>query len=122
MSAEVEEQISQIFERAKNEALALVYALSDPKRNVPQEPLTEWMTDVELARYWRCFSKDGEPVTAGIISWANRPPDEHPLPCARMGDLRRFHRDTADKWAWEENELKKAKAAQKRLHAVKKTG
>ncbi|HEX8139452.1 MAG TPA: hypothetical protein VF544_17970 [Pyrinomonadaceae bacterium] len=122
MSAAVLDQISQIFERAKNEALVLVHSLSDPNQNVTQEPLPEWLTDVELARYWRIFNKDDEPVTAGIISWANRPPDEHPLPCARMGDLRRFHRATADKWAWEESECQKAKATQKRLHAVKKTG
>jgi hypothetical protein len=77
------------------------------------------MTEDELACYWRIL-KDGEPVTAGIYAWANRPPDEFPLPCARMGEMRRYHRETADRWAWEEAERQRAKKAQRKLREVKR--
>jgi hypothetical protein len=75
------------------------------------------MTDVELARHWRLL-KDGEPVTAGIRSWVKRPPDEHPLPHAYMGDLLRFKREDVDRWAVEEAERRRAEAGRRKFRAA----
>jgi hypothetical protein len=101
MSTEITNQLFAILERAKHEALSLVVSL--PVSEAAREPLPEWMTDVELARYWRIFNDDNEPVTAGIRSWAKRLPDQFPLPHAYMGDLLRFNRSEVDKWAKEES-------------------
>jgi hypothetical protein len=117
MSTEATVQLSAIFERAKHEALALLTSL--PESPLTRENLPEWMTEEELARYWRIL-KDNEPVTAGIVSWTNRAPDEYPLPCARMGEMRRYHRETADRWAWEEAERQRVRRAQKKLREVKR--
>lgn len=75
----------------------------------------EWMTVTELAEYWRLLDKDGNPVTAGIKKWANRPADEHPLPQGYMGDLPRFKRAAVDRWAEEEAELRRAEKERRRL-------
>jgi hypothetical protein len=108
------EEIGRVFERAKHETLALLATAPKPGSS---EPVSEWMTDVELARYWRLL-KDGEPVTAGIRSWVKRPPDEHPLPHAYMGDLLRFKREDVDRWAGEEAERRRADARRKKLRAA----
>jgi hypothetical protein len=114
---DIQGQVTAIFERAKHEAQVLVASLLATER--VREPLPEWMTEEELARYWRIL-KDNEPVTAGIYAWANRPPDEFPLPCAQMGEMRRYHQETADRWAWEEAERQRAKRAQRKLREVKR--
>jgi len=114
----VQEEVIRIIDRAKHEALVLISSLpSAQERGL--EPLPEWMTEEELARYWRIL-KDNAPVTAGIVSWTNRAPDEYPLPCARMGEMRRYHRETADAWAWEEAERQRVRRAQKKLREVKR--
>lgn len=77
--------------------------------------LVEWMTITELAEYWRLLDKDGNPVTAGIKKWVNRPADEHPLPQGCMGDLPRFKREAVDRWAEEEAELRRAEKERRRL-------
>lgn len=59
-------------------------------------------------------------TTAGIRAWANRPPDQHPLPYANMGDLRRYHRATANQWAKEEVAWQKAKPKRRKLKEVLK--
>ena len=110
------EDVSAIFDRAKHEALALIVAAAPSQSGGQTEPAPEWMTDVELARYWRLL-KDGEPVTAGIRSWAKRAPDEHPLPHAYMGDLLRFRREDVDMWAVEEAERRRAEASRKKFRA-----
>ena len=117
MSKGLVEDVTAIFERAKHEALALVVAAVPSESAGQTEPAPEWMTDVELAHYWRLI-KNGEPVTAGIRSWAKRAPDEHPLPHAYMGDLLRFKREDADKWAVEEAERRRAEASRKKLRAA----
>lgn len=76
------------------------------------------MTDVELARYWHIFNKEGEPVNAGIRAWAKRPPAEFPLPHAYMGDLLRFRREDADRWAVAEAGRRRAGADRKKFHAA----
>ena len=107
--------MSAVFERAKHEALALIASAGPVKAGAESAP--DWMTDAELARYWRLL-KDGEPVTAGIRSWTKRPQDEHPLPHAYMGDLLRFRREDVDKWAVEEAERRRAEAGRKRFRAA----
>ena len=74
-----------------------------------------WMTITELAEYWRLLDKDGNPVTAGIKKWVNRPAEEHPLPQGYMGDLPRFKREAVDRWAEEEAELRRAEKERRRL-------
>ena len=115
MTNPLTESVSAIFERAKHEALALIATAAPVKADAESVP--DWMTDAELARYWRLL-KDGEPVTAGIRSWAKRPPDEHPLPHAYMGDLLRFRREDVDRWAKEEAERRRAEAGRKRIRAA----
>src|SRR5688572_20384219 len=114
MSNPVAERVSDIFDRAKHEALALLLSEASSQSSNQAEPTPEWMTDIELARYWRLL-KDGEPVTAGIRSWAKRPPEEHPLPHAYMGDLLRFKREEVDRWAKEEAERRRAESSRRKL-------
>jgi hypothetical protein len=118
MSANIVDEVTRILERAKHEALMLISSLPTAQERA-SEALPEWMTEEELARYWRIL-KDNEPVTAGIVSWTNRAPDEYPLPCARMGEMRRYHRETADRWVWEEAERQRVRRAQKKLHEMKR--
>jgi hypothetical protein len=108
------EEVGRVFERARHETLALLASVP-PHSKAETNP--EWMTDVELARYWRLL-KEGEPVTAGIRSWVKRPPDEHPLPHAYMGDLLRFKREAVDRWAMEEAERRRAEASRKKIRAA----
>ena len=114
MNDELTDKVERIFERAKHEALALVVSAGTAKPD-GAEPSPEWLTDVELARYWRLFNRDGEPVTAGIRAWAKRPPAEFPLPHAYMGDLLRFRREDADRWAVAEAERRRAEAERRKL-------
>ena len=102
------EQIERIVQHfvEKQQARAAAPSSSSPG---------EWMTMLELAEYWRLFDKDGNPVTAGIKKWVNRPADEHPLPQGYMGDLPRFKREAVDRWAEEEAELRRAKKERRRL-------
>jgi excisionase family DNA binding protein len=112
-----EEQLAAFFDEAKHKALALLHAERQRREDsATGEPITEWMTDTELARYWRLL-KDGEPVTAGIRSWVKRLLEEHPLPHAYMGDLLRFKREDVDRWAVEEAERRRAEASRKKLRA-----
>lgn len=97
--------------------LALLLSAPSSQSAGLAESAPEWMTDVELARYWRLL-KDGEPVTAGIRAWAKRTPDEHPLPHAYMGDLLRFKREEVDRWAVEEAGRRRVKAGRKKLRVA----
>ena len=95
-----EDQINQICDRTRHELLALL--LSVPAAvNEPVPSLPEWMTARQLAEYWQLYVGE-EPATAGIMKWARRPADQFPLPHARMGDMTRFRREDADRWAIEE--------------------
>lgn len=117
MNDTIAERVAAVFEKAKHETLALL-AEAAVAASAKAEPTPEWMTDAELARHWRIFNGDGEPVTAGIRSWTKRPPDEHPLPHAYMGDLLRFRRVDVDRWADEEVERRKAAANRKMFRAA----
>jgi hypothetical protein len=67
------------------------------------------MSELELAAYWRLRNADGEPTVHSIRKWTARPEDEHPLPCAYMGEMRRYHRSEVDRWAREEAERRRRK-------------
>src|SRR6266849_9805948 len=97
----LKEKLTRLFDRTTYEAMALLLAQPEPE-TAPPEPLLEWMSASQLARYWQLVNSDGEPTTAGIMKWAKRPEDEHPLPHACMGDLLRFKREEVDRWAQEE--------------------
>jgi hypothetical protein len=111
MKDELLDRVASIFREAEHRTLAALHAIEfEPAREVW---VSEWMTPTELAIYWRCINKEGEPTTAGIFSWARRPIDQHPLPHAHMGDMMRFHRDEVNQWAKEE-------AARRKTHSVRK--
>src|SRR5260370_12230398 len=99
--SDLKQKLNQIFDRTSLDAIALLLAEAEPTAITP-EPLLDWMTASQLARYWQLANANGEPTTAGIMKWARRSEDEHPLPHAYMGDLLRFHRADVDVWAREE--------------------
>ena len=98
---DLKEKLTRVFERATHEALALVLAQPESEKT-PADPLPDWMTASQLARYWQLVNAQGEPTTAAIMKWTKRSENEHPLPHACMGDLLRFKREEVDRWAQEE--------------------
>lgn len=94
-------KISDVLECAAKEVIVLVESDREVEKK-SAEPLSEWMTAAQLARYWQLVSASGEPITAGIMKWTKRAEEEHPLPHACMGDLLRFKREDVDRWAQEE--------------------
>ncbi len=112
--SDLKQKLNQIFDRTTLDAIALLLAEAEPTAITP-EPLLNWMTASQLARYWQLANASGEPTTAGIMKWARRSEDEHPLPHAYMGDLLRFHRDDVDLWAREEAERRRVQSEQRRL-------
>lgn len=108
-------KIADVLQCAAKEVIALLEA----SRNVEKgsaEPLPEWMTAAQLARYWQLVNASGEAITAGIIKWTKRTENEHPLPHACMGDLLRFKREDVDRWAQEEAAFRRAEKCGKKLH------
>ena len=110
----LKEKLTRLFDRTTYEAMALLLAQPEPETAAP-EPLLEWMSASQLARYWQLVNSEGQPTTAGIMKWAKRAEDEHPLPHACMGDLLRFHRDDVDLWAREEAERRRTQNEKRRL-------
>jgi hypothetical protein len=108
-------KIADVLESVVKEVIALVETDREVEKN-SSEPLLEWMTAGQLARYWQLVNANGEPITAGIMKWAKRAEDEHPLPHACMGDLLRFKREEVDRWAQEEAAFRRAEKKQKKLH------
>ena len=108
-------KIAQVFECAAREVIALVETSRDVEKN-SVEPLPEWMTAAQLARYWQLVNASGAPITAGIMKWTKRGENEHPLPHACMGDLLRFKREQVDRWAQEEAAYRRAEKNRKKLH------
>ena len=108
-------KIADVFERAAKEVIALVETDREIDKN-SVEPLPEWMTAGQLARYWQLVTANGEPITAGIMKWTKRAENEHPLPHACMGDLLRFKREEVDRWAQEEAAFRRAEKKRKKLH------
>lgn len=110
----LKEELTQLFDRVGEEVMAILLTQSQP-HSVEPEPTPEWMTASQLARYWQLVNAHGEPTTAGIMKWARRAENEHPLPHAYMGDLLRFNRAEADLWAKEEAERRRVQNEQRRL-------
>jgi hypothetical protein len=111
---DLKEKLASVIDRATQDAIALL--LTQREANQPSvESAPEWMTASQLARYWQLVNSNGEPTTAGIMKWARRPYDEHPLPHAYMGDLLRFHRSDVDVWAREEANRRRVQNEQRRL-------
>src|SRR6266550_1886636 len=110
----LKQKLDQLFDRTTQDAIALLVAESESERITP-EPLLNWMTASQLARYWQLVNANGEPTTAGIMKWARRSDDEHPLPHAYMGDLLRFHRADVDVWAREEADRRRVQNEHRRL-------
>ena len=113
--SDLNEKLTRLFDRTTYEAMALLLAEPDHEK-AAQEPMLEWMTASQLARYWQIVNAEGEPTTAGIMKWAKRSENEHPLPHACMGDLLRFKREEVDRWAQEEAARRRAEGKRKKLH------
>lgn len=112
--SDLKDKLTRLFDRTKYEAIALLLAQPEPEK-VQAEPVLDWMTATQLARYWQLINAEGEPTTAGIMKWAKRSDDEHPLPHACMGDLLRFKREEVDRWAQEEAARRRAEGNRKKL-------
>lgn len=112
--SDLREKLASVIDRATQDAIALLLAQREIEKPTA-EPMPEWMTASQLARYWQLVNANGEPTTAGIVKWARRSDSEHPLPHAYMGDLLRFHRDEADLWAREEAERRRTQNEKRRL-------
>jgi hypothetical protein len=112
----LKEKLASVIDRATQGAIALL--LTQREAAQPSvESVPEWMTASQLARYWQLVNSSGEPTTAGIMKWARRSEDEHPLPHAYMGDLLRFHRADVDVWASEEAERRREQNERRRLRS-----
>jgi hypothetical protein len=113
-SSDLKEKLTRVLDRATQDAIALL--LSHRENQQPSaEPVPDWMTASQLARYWQLVNANGEPTTAGIMKWTRRSDEEHPLPHAYMGDLLRFHRADVDVWARDEADRRRAQNEQRRL-------
>jgi hypothetical protein len=111
---DLKEKLASIIDHAIQDAIALL--LTQREAAQPSvESAPDWMTPTQLARYWQLVNANGEPTTAGIMKWARRSENEHPLPHAYMGDLLRFHRPEVDLWAREEAERRRMQNEQRRL-------
>jgi len=111
---DLKEKLASVIDRATQEAIALLLAEAEAEP-APAEPLLDWMTARQLARYWQLMNAHDEPTTAGIMKWVKRSSNEHPLPHAYMGDLLRFNRVEVDLWAREEAERRRVQNEQRRL-------
>jgi hypothetical protein len=112
--SDLKQKLNQLFDRSTLDAIALLLAESEPEKITP-EPLLDWMTASQLARYWQLVNAQGEPTTAAIMKWTKRAENEHPLPHACMGDLLRFKREEVDRWAQEEAVRRRVENNRKRL-------
>jgi len=113
-NSDLREKLTRLLDRATQDAVALLLTRREIEKP-SAELIPEWMTASQLARYWQLANANGEPTTAGIMKWARRPEDEHPLPHAYMGDLLRFHRADVDVWAREEADRRRVQNEQRRL-------
>ena len=75
-------KIVDVFECAAKDVIALVEARPEVEK-CSAEPLPEWMTAAQLARYWQLVNANGAAITAGIMKWTKRAENEHP-PATRL--------------------------------------
>lgn len=112
MTEELVTQLVRIYERAKDETLALLQSAPATETSAKTQ---EWMSAIQLAEYWQLYNDKNEPTTAGILKWSKRPSDQFPLPHAYMGDLLRFNREEVDLWAKKEAERRRAQKEKRQL-------
>jgi hypothetical protein len=112
--SELKQRLNQLFDRTTLDAIALLLAESETEK-MTTEPLLDWMTTSQLARYWQLVNAQGEPTTAAIMKWTKRLESDHPLPHACMGDLLRFKREEVDRRAQEEAVRRRVENNRKRL-------
>ena len=115
LDEDLKEKLISLFDRMSSETIALL-AFQSQLTKVSPEPVPEWMTAMQLARYWQLVNAKGEPTTAAIMKWTKRSENEHPLPYCCMGDLLRFRREDVDRWAAEEAALRRSQKNRKRMH------
>jgi hypothetical protein len=113
-NSDLREKLNRLLDHATQEAVELLLTHCEIEKP-STEPTPDWMTASQLARYWQLVNANGEPTTAGIMKWARRSENEHPLPHAYMGDLLRFHRADVDVWAREEGDRRRVQNEQRRL-------
>ena len=101
----IESLINQHINNQLAEKLPRV--VSEQLKQISPPPV--WMTERQLAEYWQLRTPDGEITVHSIRKWTARPGNEHPLPCASMGEMRRYHREEVDQWAREEAARQKKK-------------
>ena len=101
----IESLINQYISNQLEEKLPRV--VSEQLKRIAPPPV--WMTEKQLAEYWQLRTPDGEVTVHSIRKWTARPEGEYPLPCASMGEMRRYHREEVDRWAWEEAARQKNK-------------
>jgi hypothetical protein len=101
----IESLINQHISNQLQEKLPRV--VSEHLKLVAPPPV--WMTERQLAEYWQLRTPDGEVTVHSIRKWTARPENEHPLPCASMGEMRRYHREEVDRWARDEAARQKSK-------------
>src|SRR3989440_9643072 len=111
----IESLINQHIHNQLEEKLPRV--VSEQLKQVAPPPV--WMTEKQLAEYWQLRTPNGEVTVHSIRKWTARPDNEHPLPCASMGEMRRYHREEVDRWAREEAARQKKKRHHD-LHLVEK--
>ena len=61
---ELKAKIAAVVECTAKEVIALVEANRDVEKS-SAEPLPEWMTAGQLARYWQLVNTNGEPTPLG---------------------------------------------------------
>src|SRR5256714_6015813 len=101
----IESLINQHIHNQLEEKLPRV--VSEQLKQIAPPPV--WMTEKQLAEYWQLRTPNGEVTVHSIRKWTARPESEHPLPCASMGEMRRYHREEVDRWAREEAVRQKKK-------------
>ena len=94
----IESLINQHIDNQLEEKLPKV--VSEQLKQIAPPPV--WLTEKQLAEYWQLRTPNGEITVHSIRKWTARPDHEHPLPCASMGEMRRYHREEVDQWAREE--------------------
>lgn len=114
-SITIESLINQHIHNQLEEKLPKV--VSEKLKQIAPPPV--WMTEKQLAEYWQLRTPDGEVTVHSIRKWTTRPENEHPLPCASMGEMRRYHREEVDRWAREEAVRQKEKR-EREMKLVKK--
>lgn len=114
-SITIESLINQHIHNQLEEKLPKV--VSEKLKQIAPPPV--WMTEKQLAEYWQLRTPDGEVTVHSIRKWTTRAENEHPLPCASMGEMRRYHREEVDRWAREEAARQREKR-ERELKLVKK--